>query len=129
LVVYFGFSQTYKILISYDANVNRIKRERVCVGCPSPIMILSQKVSNGVNLYPNPAKTQCFVQVPLEWLAQEGQCRIVVTDATGKIMQTLNVTQTLSTLNFSGYADATYLVTIFLVSERKFSEQVVKLTS
>ncbi len=128
LMAYTGFSQTYKILISYDANGNRIKRERVCVGCSAPIMALTQKVSNGVSLYPNPANTQCFVQVPLEWLANESQCKIIVTDATGKMMQTLNVTQTLSTLNFTGYADATYLVTIFVGSERKFSEKVAKLT-
>lgn len=127
-MAYTGFSQTYKILISYDANGNRIKRERVCVGCSAPIMALTQKVSNGVSLYPNPANTQCFVQVPLEWLANESQCKIIVTDATGKMMQTLNVTQTLSTLNFTGYADATYLVTIFVGSERKFSEKVAKLT-
>lgn len=128
LMAYTGFSQTYKILISYDANGNRIKRERVCVGCPSPIMALGQKVSNGVSLYPNPANVQCFVQVPLEWLANEGQCRIIVTDATGKMMQTLKVSETLSTLNFSGYADATYLVTVLLGNEKKFSEKLVKLT-
>lgn len=128
LMAYTGFSQTYKILISYDANGNRIKRERVCVGCPSPIMALNQKVSNGVSLYPNPANVQCFVQVPLEWLANESQCRIIVTDATGKMMQTLKVSETLSTLNFGGYADATYLVTVLLGNEKKFSEKLVKLT-
>ena len=126
LMAYTGFSQTYTILISYDANGNRIKRERVCVGCPSPIMAMDQKVSNGVSLYPNPVNTQCFVQIPLEWLANEGQCKIIVTDATGKMMQTLKVSETLSTLNFTGYADATYLVTVLLGNEKKVQRKNVK---
>lgn len=124
-----GSAQTYKILISYDANGNRVRRERVCVGCPQ-IISVSQKLPTGVNLYPNPTNGQCFLQLPMEWLAEtDGKtCQVSISDATGKVLQSLQVRQTLTTLDLNAYADATYWISVTIGNERKFSEKVVKLT-
>lgn len=124
-----GFAQTYKIVISYDANGNRIKRERVCVGC-SQMMSVSQKLPSGVNLYPNPTNGQCFLQLPMDWLDATGgkTCQITVSDATGKVLQSMQAKQTVSTLDLSAYTDATYWISVTVGNERKFSEKVVKLT-
>lgn len=132
-----SFAQN-KIVISYDDNGNRIKRELVCPGCrPAPesdpdnpgtlasdnkTLPEQDALAKGkFKVYPNPANNS--VHVSLDVLSLERQCRIILTDQLGREHFRQDAASALTTIPLDHLADGMYYVLIY----RDKQKDVVKI--
>ena len=68
-------------------------------------------LENSVNLYPNPAKEALNVQCTMNNVQWDG-ATVEVLDVYGKLLQTVEMTSEITTLNVSGLADGMYFVRV-----------------
>jgi len=109
-------AQVCKILISYDDNGNRIKREKSCIGNRPASEDTAgndlaakdlQPVTDVFAIYPNPTTTQ--VNIRLSSLALKERCELTITDGSGKTLKTRLLSAPLTDIDLAGFADGPYL--------------------
>lgn len=135
-----AMGQTCKILISYDQNGNRIKREEDCTLLPSSAEETPPYTQNGqqeqetfmdgvagteagikFHVYPNPASQS--VTVSLDAASLKGHCTLVLTDQLSKEHYRKEVHTSLTTIPLEHLADGLYYVLV----HRHDRQDVVKI--
>lgn len=129
-------AQTYKIVIDYDDNGNRIKRELVCEGCPSPLVPpgkevptpdVEQQLLTDFNMlfevFPNPSNARITVRIDPGTLAQQPFIQIM--DATGRVFMSSRATDVLSAYDLQHLSDGTYYVSL-TVKDTVHRRKIVK---
>jgi len=137
------FAQQYKIIIHYDANGNRIIRERVAktagrpaednsaesdtLGVANKTMELHQKLSAAeVMIFPNPTAGHFTVELgSLELLSQP--VTIMVTDVLGRQIIHRRVSELRTAFDISSEADGLYTCTV-ISGDLKKTVRLVKKT-
>lgn len=141
-----AFAQQYKIVIHYDANGNRIIRERVAQTADRPAednpaepdtlefasktMVLSQKLSAEATaeilIFPNPTAGNFTVELgSLTLLSQS--CTIMVTDALGRQIIHRRLSERRTSFDLSREADGLYMCTV-ISGDLKKTVRLVKKT-
>lgn len=141
-----AFAQQYKIVIHYDANGNRIIRERVAkiagrpaegnpaesdtLGVASKTMTLNQKLSTEapaeILVFPNPTAGNFTVELgSLALLSQP--VTIMVTDALGRQIIHRQISELRTAIDISREADGSYMCTV-ISGDLKKTVRLVKKT-
>jgi len=133
LITAFSFSRGFaqnKIVITYDANGNRIKREMVCAGCrpeaaAEDTLLTDQPVGteSGIiagflsaqkgsfTVYPNPAGNVVYIR--LDALSLKAGCRMQLSDVSGRVCYRKPLMAAVTAIPLSRLADGLYFVTLF----------------
>jgi hypothetical protein len=140
LIITAGYTQaqTCRIIISYDANGNRIQRALVCPDEHIPpdkaVLYTVRKKMDGLGdltsgtyqVYPNPAENKVNIKLDANLLAKD--CSIFMTELTGKVLyQQRNVSSSVSEIDLQGYADGTYFIVVVQGTDRH-TVKIVKQT-
>ncbi|PSK95067.1 T9SS type A sorting domain-containing protein [Taibaiella chishuiensis] len=116
-----------KIVISYDENGNRVKRERICPTCrpaasnnsnaPSdafaaPVALAGQEGKAGTfRVYPNPAGN--FVTLYLDFVSLQQKCTVVLMDQSGREHFRKQAATATTEIPLAKLADGMYYVILF----------------
>lgn len=77
-----------------------------------------------ISVYPNPTNDLVTIDFPLS--EGHGNVKIIVTELSGKVLQTAEMQSDLAQINFSAYANGTYLITISQNNQLIKSFQIIK---
>lgn len=124
-----AFAQQYKIVVSYDDNGNRVKRERICYAdCtgpkPAPPDTTAQQDpvavadsawlnSFGFEVYPNPTEGGFTLRIGSPDMLKQ-KCSIIVTDALGRELMRKEVTELITRYDIGYSADGFYMCTVII---------------
>jgi hypothetical protein len=77
-----------------------------------------------ITAYPNPTSDLVTIDFPSS--EGHGNVKIIVTDLSGKVLQTSEMQSDLEQINFSSYANGTYLITVSQNNQSVKSFQIIK---
>ncbi len=131
-------AQQYKIVVSYDPNGNRTKRERICfANCPPPPGAMPDGNAHtagnndvmpgtdgnpyankaGFHLFPNPANGILNLQLDNRNMLDQ-QCEFIVLDVMGRELLHKPIGNVTSQYDISGLADGMYMCIVVTGDQR-----------
>ena len=102
---------TYEIRVQADCGDNNLSEWSGSINATTTNVGIDSWLAGSVSLYPNPAKEVVNVQCTMNNVQWDG-ATVEVYDVYGKLLQTVEMSSEITTLNVSGLADGMYFVRV-----------------